>query len=181
MNKFWDKRYLDRKIWILEENYRLDIKPIETLVLLNIEHFNMFNLPIDLNQLAYVCHSNQSEIDQALTLLIQKGYLKIEMGNDKVIYNTDSLYQQTHLKQDESTNNIVEIYENEFKRPLSASELDKLNYWLTQVEYAFLIHALREAVIYRKLNFNYIDRILMQWVKQNVTLEQLNSGKRNDG
>jgi len=181
MNKLWDKRYFDRKNWILEENYRLDIKPIETLVLLNIEHFNLYDLPIDLSQLAYVCHSNQAEIDQSLTLLIQKGYLKIEMIQDKVIYNTDALYQQTNLKQDESTNNIVEIYENEFKRPLSASELDKLNYWLTQVEYAFLIHALREAVIYRKLNFNYIDRILMQWVKQNVTLEQLNSGKRNDG
>lgn len=181
MNKLWDKRYFDRKSWILEENYRLDIKPIETLVLLNIEHFNLFDLPIDLNQLAYACHSNQTEIDQSLTQLIQKGYLKIEMVQDKVIYNTESLYQQTHLKQDESSNNIVEIYEHEFKRPLSANELDKLNYWLTQVEYAFLIHALREAVIYRKLNFNYIDRILMQWVKQNVTLEQLNSGKRNDG
>ncbi len=181
MNKFWEKRYFNRKNWILEENFRLDLKPLETLVLLNIDHFNEFNLPIDLNQLAYVCNSKQSEIDNAITQLTQKGYLKIEILQDRVNYNIDVLFQSKHIRTDEQTSDIVQIYESEFKRPLSAAELDKLNYWLTQVDHAYLIHALREAVIYRKLSFTYIDRILMQWVKQNVTLEQLNSGKRNDG
>lgn len=180
MNQFWEKRYFNRKNWILEENYRLDLKPIETIVLLNIEHFNEFQLPIDLNQLAYVCNSNQTEIDQSLTQLMLKGYLKIEMVHDKVVYNTDALFEMKRFKEDEQTTNIVEIYQNEFKRPLSGAELDKLNYWLTQVDYAYLIHALREAVIYRKLNFSYIDRILLKWVKDKITLDQLNSGKRND-
>jgi DnaD/phage-associated family protein len=35
-------------------------------------------------------------------------------------------------------------------------------------------------VMYRKLNFNYIDKILVQWQKAGVTLDQLNEGRRND-
>lgn len=181
MNQFWEKRYFNRKNWILEENYRLDLKPLETLVLLNIEHLNEFNLSIDLNQLAYVCNSKQSEVDHAIAQLTQKGYLKIEMVHDRVIYNLEALYQTKHFHKDEQSSDIVEMFESEFKRPLSASELDKLNYWLTQLDHAYLVHALREAIIYRKLSFSYIDRILMQWVKEKVTLDQLNSGKRNDG
>ena len=80
----------------------------------------------------------------------------------------------------EVTTDIIEIFENEFKRPLSTNEIDKINYWLSQVDYAYLIHALREAIIYRKLSFPYIERILLDWVKNKVTLEQLNAGKRNE-
>jgi DnaD/phage-associated family protein len=180
MNQYWKERYFNRKNWILEENYRLDLTALETLVLLNIEHFNEFNLLIDLSLMSNVCHSTQTEIDKVLTKLINKGYLKIEMLKDKVLYNTDGLYQITDIKKDDQSTDIIEIYEHEFKRPLSAAEIDKLNYWLTQLEYAFLIHALREAAIYRKLSFSYIERILIDWTKNKVTLEQLNSGKRND-
>lgn len=180
MNQIWKERYFNRKNWILEENYRLDLNSLETLVLLNIEHFNEFDILIDLNLLSNVCHSTQSEIDKALTILINKGYLKIEMIDDKVLYNTDGLFQIKNTKLDDQSTDIIEIYENEFKRPLSATEIDKLNYWLTQLDYAFLIHALREAAIYRKLSFPYIERILIEWTKNKITLEQLNSGKRND-
>jgi len=180
MNQFWKERYFNRKNWILEENYRLDLNALETLVLLNIEHFNEFNLLIDLSLMSNVCHSTQADIDKVLTKLINKGYLKIEMLEDKILYNTDGLYQITDVKKDDQSTDIIEIYEHEFKRPLSATEIDKLNYWLTQLEYAFLIHALREAAIYRKLSFSYIERILIDWTKNKVTLEQLNSGKRND-
>ena len=174
------KRYFNRKNWILEENYLLDLTPLETLVLLNIEHFNEFRLPIDLNQFARSCNSSTSDIDKALTQLIYRGYLKIEMAQDTVVYNTDALYELIEVKQTEVTTDIIEIFENEFKRPLSTNEIDKINYWLSQVDYAYLIHALREAIIYRKLSFPYIERILLDWVKNKVTLEQLNAGKRNE-
>lgn len=180
MNQLLHKRYFNRKNWILEENYRLDLTALETLVLLNIEHFNEFNLAIDLNQLSNACNTSTNEIDKAITQLIYNGYLKIEMTQDNVVYNTDGLYDKvTHIDQ-EVTSDILEIFEGEFKRPLSTNEIDKINYWLSQLDHAFLIHALREAVIYRKVSFPYIERILLDWVKNNVTLEQLNAGKRNE-
>lgn len=180
MNQLLHKRYFNRKNWILEENYHLDLTALETLVLLNIEHFNEFNLAIDLNQLSNACNTSTNEIDKAITQLIYNGYLKIEMTQDNVVYNTDGLYDKaTHIDQ-EVTSDILEIFEGEFKRPLSTNEIDKINYWLSQLDHAFLIHALREAVIYRKVSFPYIERILLDWVKNNVTLEQLNAGKRNE-
>ena len=45
--------------------------------------------------------------------------------------------------------------------------------------YDYVVHALREAVIYRQLKFPYIDRILNQWLKDGFSLEDLNAGKRN--
>lgn len=180
MNQFKNKRYFNRKNWILEENYSLDINALETLVLLNIEHFNEFNLAIDLNNLSKVCNSSSAEIDKAITQLIYKGYLKIEMTQDKVIYNTDGLYDKQNNVDQEKTSDIIEIFESEFKRPLSTNEIDKINYWLSQLDYAYLIHALRESIIYRKVSFPYIERILLDWVKNNVTLDQLNAGKRNE-
>lgn len=180
MNQFKHKNYFNRKNWILEENYSLDINPLETLVLLNIEHFNEFNLSIDLNNLAKACNVSLNDIDKALTQLIYKGYLKIEMTKDKVNYNTDGLYDKQSKIDQEQTSDIIEIFESEFKRPLSTNEIDKINYWLSQLDYAYLIHALRESIIYRKVSFPYIERILLDWVKNNVTLEQLNAGKRNE-
>lgn len=180
MNKLSQKRYFNRKNWILEENYRLDLTQLETLVLLNIEHFNEFNLPIDLNQFASACNSTTTEVDKALTQLIYKGFLKIEMIQDNVVYNTDGLYELIEKNNPEMASDILEIYENEFKRPLSTNEIDKINYWLSQLDHAYLIHALREAVIYRKVSFPYIERVLLTWVKDKVTLEQLNAGKRNE-
>lgn len=180
MKEFIQKNYFNRKNWILEESYKLDLCPLEVLIILNIEHFNEFNLPIDLNQLSRVCNSSTGEIDKSLSNLIRKGYLKIEILQDKVVYNTSGIYDIQKQVDDEQTSDIIEIFESEFKRPLSTNEIDKINYWLSQLDYAYLIHALREAIIYRKVSFPYIERILLDWVKNNVTLDQLNAGKRNE-
>lgn len=180
MKDLIQKNYFNRKNWILEEGYKLDLSPLEILVVLNIEHFNEFDLSIDLNQLSRVCNSSTTEIDKTLSQLINKGFLKIDIESDKVIYNTNRIYDMQNKIDDEQTSDIIEIFENEFKRPLSTNEIDKINYWLSQLDYAYLIHALREAIIYRKISFPYIERILLDWVKNNVTLEQLNAGKRNE-
>jgi len=180
MNKFINKSYFNRKNWILEEGYNLDLSPLEMLILLNIEHLNEFNLTIDLNQLSRVCNSSQAEIDKALSHLIHNGCLMIEINQDKVVYNIDSIFQMPNKMDHEQSSDIIDIFESEFKRPLSTNEIEKINYWLSQLDYAYLIHALRESIIYRKVSFPYIERILLDWVKNNVTLEQLNAGKRNE-
>ncbi|HAM62092.1 MAG TPA: DnaD domain protein [Erysipelotrichaceae bacterium] len=71
---------------------------------------------------------------------------------------------------------VFEVIEQEFKRPLSSNEIDKITYWLEKVGDAYFIHALRESVMYQKVSIAYIDRVLLNWTSKGFTLDQLNEG-----
>ena len=90
----------------------------------------------------------------------------------------NNLFEKENTKLESFNMPIIDLFEREFKRPLSAHEIDKLNDWLMKVDHAYLVHALREALIYQKLNFNYIDRILVKWLDNKVSLQDLDAGKK---
>ena len=75
---------------------------------------------------------------------------------------------------DEIPQSLFDLFLEQFKRPLSSTEMDKLCNWMKEYEQEFIICALREAVVYKKLNFNYIDKILVTWKANGKTLEELN-------
>lgn len=79
-----------------------------------------------------------------------------------------------------SFDDLVELFQNEFKRPLTSTELGKLSYLVDKVGLQYTIHALREAVIYRVYRFQYIETIILSWVKDGLKLEDLNEGKHRD-
>jgi DnaD and phage-associated domain len=60
------------------------------------------------------------------------------------------------------------LFENEFGRPVTPLEVDQINAWLTESGPDLTREALRRAVLQGKLNFRYIDRILLGWQKQNL-------------
>lgn len=76
-------------------------------------------------------------------------------------------------------NSFLEIIETEFKRTLSSTEIDKINYWFDQVGYKYLEHALRETIINRKTSVAYMEAILKDWTKKEITVEMLNQGIRS--
>lgn len=68
-------------------------------------------------------------------------------------------------------NNIFVLFEQEFGRPLTPMEYETINGWLDQDRYAdeLIRFALKESVFSGKLNFRYIDRILLEWSRNRVT------------
>lgn len=70
--------------------------------------------------------------------------------------------------------NLVPLFEKEFGRALTPIEFQKLNHWLIDDGYdPQLLHvALKEAVIREALNFNYIDKILINWRKRNIQTKE---------
>jgi len=178
--QWWLSRYIDKKAWILENLAILNLDPREAIILLLIESAHQHQDEINLNELATKSNISTKDVDVVLSKLVLKGFLKIEMMDKTVNYDLTGLYRSKPLVIEKDTQDLVSIYEREFKRPLSAAEISKLNDWIMRVDYGFIIHALREALIYRKLSFAYIDRILAQWVNDGVTLEQLNAGKRHE-
>ena len=59
-------------------------------------------------------------------------------------------------------------FEQEFGRPLSPIEFQQLLDWAAEYREELIIQALTEAVIANKRNFRYIDRILLNWQRENI-------------
>lgn len=178
-NKIYNEPYFDRIGWILENIEKSQLTSIEALVVLQLEHMQKNKIPVDLDVLARRCKVDVELIDLILESLRAKDYLRIEVQTSTIVYDLEGLFDhpETLATTDEE---VFRIFEQEFGRPLSSTEIDKLIDWLKNAGTQFCIHALREAVMYRKLSFGYIDKVLSQWLKSGVTLEQLNEGRRND-
>lgn len=130
----------------------------------------------------------ENEVSKVLQRLMQKGYLKIDQASDSngVLYEQFSLQplweavleceiasksQTDKEKEKQDEGQIFHIFEQEFGRLLSPMECETIAMWIDQDHHGIDIikAALKEAVIAQKLSMRYIDRILFEWKKKNVT------------
>jgi DNA replication protein len=177
MTKWYEADYIDLRIWLLDHLGSLKLTADEGLTALELVHFNLLKRHISLEALSANSGLSTEKIDKAMAGLSRKGYLSIRINGADVRYLTDGLFEEKTILTNDA--DLIDLYQKEFKRTLSSTEIDKLNDWLSRMDRAYLVHALREALMYNKVNFNYIDRILAQWQKDKTTIEQLNQGKRN--
>jgi DNA replication protein len=70
---------------------------------------------------------------------------------------------------------IYSIIEREFGRPLTPMELEMISGWMDADQYKeeIILTALKEAVFAGKLHFRYIDRILLDWSRNQITNAEL--------
>ncbi|MRG88280.1 DnaD domain-containing protein [Salinibacillus xinjiangensis] len=121
----------------------------------------------------------EHEVAQSLKKLMKNGFLKIEQYQEdhiinewysleplwKKLYNTEQIEEHA-----ENEGNLFLLFEQEFGRALSPIEIETINHWLDddRLVPALIKAALREAVLMGKLNFRYVDRILIEWTKKGV-------------
>ncbi|WP_412990346.1 DnaD domain protein [Pediococcus siamensis] len=77
--------------------------------------------------------------------------------------------KQASAKAEQET--VFAQIETEFGRPLSPIEYETINQWLTDDHYApeLISLALKEAVLSQAYSLRYMDRILLNWEKKNLT------------
>lgn len=128
-----------------------------------------------------------SECSELLGHLVRHQFIAIEkkVSDDGIVYeqfSLDPLWQKMYyfLKTERVENDAQEKqleegelfrrFEEEFSRPLSPIEVETISMWLDEDQHspALIIAALREAVISGKLNFRYIDRILLEWKRNGI-------------
>lgn len=171
----------------------LNIEDDEALIVLHLLAYhvegNDFPTPTDLmNRLTMP----SNDITSRLQRLMQKGFLEITRDVDKTtgkLYEKYSVYplwerilqiielkeQQksaTTLRQEEGE--VFRLFEEEMGRLLSPLELEKIGSWLDEDRHSpsLIKEALKEAVFAGKLSIRYIDRILLEWKKKNITTPQ---------
>ena len=165
--------FFNRRNWILENLEDLDLSLEESMVVLLIDYFNEFNRNVDIPSLANKLNMDGAHIDAILNQLLAKGYLKIEAINRKMVYQLDGLYIHTNDAKPCDANvyrNLFDMFETEFKRPLSQKESEMLSEWIATYELKLIEYALREAIIYDKIAFPYIDTILRNWKDKGYTV-----------
>lgn len=129
-----------------------------------------------------------NDISMKMQRLMQKGVLEMTQGIDAngKIFEKFSLFplwerimqlldQKAQMQEDTTTKNeegeIFTLFEQEFGRLLSPMELETIGMWLDNDRHspAIIKAALKEAVIAGKVSLRYIDRILFEWKKKNIT------------
>ena len=76
----------------------------------------------------------------------------------------------------EQVKQVYRLFEGEFGRPLSPTEIETINKWLIEDRRSgeMIKEALKRAVLHGTDNLIYIDRILLRWQKEGIaTLQQL--------
>ena len=156
--KIYQRRYFDRRSWILENISNLNLNSNEVLILLLIDYFNQYNKPLSIDTLSKSSNMEKILVDDTISSLISKGYLVLVTESGHISFNIDNIFEAKN--EIIENNDIFEIFEAEFGRVLSQKEASTISEWLRIYDYNTIIKALREALIYNKKSINYIDKIL---------------------
>lgn len=167
----------------------LNIADDEALIIVHLLSFHEegvdFPTPQDLTKRTYF---SINDISSKMQRLMQKGLLEITQGVDSngKLFEKFSLYplwerivdyleakelQQQVVTAKNEEGEIFSVFEQEFGRLLSPIELETIGMWLDNDHHspAIIKAALKEAVLAGKLSLRYIDRILFEWKKKNIT------------
>ena len=178
MEKWWNERWVDRRVWILDHLEELTLSAQETLVVLLIDFMNEHHIVISHAVLAQKLKVDSAEIDDVLTQLTTKGYLQIEYRNGYIRFDIDGIFEDEAKTSQGFDVSLFELFESEFARTLSQMEVQRLADWLKEYDQKLIGYALREALTYEHKNFDYIERILQEWKRRGLSVEEYEEGKR---
>ncbi len=120
-------------------------------------------------RLAEVMQAEREQAQESITQVAGFGQQQTAAGTDEAEPQSPSPAAE-HMEKD-----IYFIFEKEFARPLTPMEGETIAAWVDTDGYPreLILLALKESVFAGKLNFRYIDRILLEWQRNRIhTVEQ---------
>lgn len=173
---------------LLDHYNELGLNETELVILIKLLHASeTSNKQPSIETLQQGSALDSREITSIIQTLIQHNLLELNVNKDEEgkfteYMNLDQFYdrlseimQQMNVKQVEHEselefNTLFQKIEQAFGRPLSPYEIETLNQWLDidKHDLSVIQAALNEAESQNKMSFKYIDRILLNWKKNNV-------------
>lgn len=178
MEQWWNEHFINRRDYILDHFEDMSISCEECMAVLLIDFMNQHNIPISHGILASKMKMDNTAVDDLLSNLSQKGYLQITYKDKKIAFLIDGIFDTPKEKTIDFDQSLFDVYESEFARPLTQVELQRMSEWMSTYDQKLILYSLREAVLYDKRGFDYIERILMDWKKRNFTAQDYEEGKR---
>lgn len=156
---WWKKAHINRRDWIIDHFHELDISHEEMAILLMIDLLNQQQEIINPQKLSQKLKLSEKKCDSLLHTLMSKKMVEIQTNNHEITLSIDGIFALSspydHLNHD-----LLNAFEKEFGRPLSANEMMTLNNLKKNYNEKLIIYGLREAIINQKLSMNYIERIV---------------------
>lgn len=110
---------------------------------------------------------SNKELDQVLDHLLKKKWIYNQSGTIRLNHFIERLLEEKEEVADRM--NLIEIFEEQFGRPLTPMELDIIKEWINQgFEEDMILKALKEAVKSQVLTLRYIDGILNNWQRNGM-------------
>lgn len=173
---------------LLDHYNQLGINEAELVILIKLLHASeSSNKQPSIESLQQGTTFGSREVTTIIQSLIQHDLLELKVEKDEEgkfteYMNLNQFYvklseimEQVNIKVEEENtevefNVLFQQFEQAFGRPLSPFEIETLNQWLDidKHELSVIQAALDEATSQNKLSFKYIDRILLNWKKNNV-------------
>lgn len=128
----------------------------------------------DNQQLSQPLTNNSPSVNQAVTKQEPMVNHKEEYKEIKEIKedNNTSLKEINKQINNQEKPSLFELFEDEFKRPLTQVEMQRLFDWQKEHGEQLVMYALREAILNNAYHFNYIDKILCEWQRNGMTAEK---------
>lgn len=175
--KWYEERHIIQQNWILEHLADLHLSSQEAIMVFVIEFLNRYHERVDTDILSRKCGMSVRQTEKVLAELCQKQYLKIRFDRGRYIYELNGLYE-SDFKPFEQEDQLLKLFELEFKRPLKQWEKDRINQWRQTMDDKFIMYALRKSSAYHGLNINYVQSVLDTWIRAGVTTEMMDRGLR---
>lgn len=100
-------------------------------------------------------------------------FIKQDIGTD---FEDEILKESPDYKLENC--NPIDMFETEFGRTISSSEAMRISQMISDCGQLMVMYALREALTYDALSLDYIDRVLTDWKKRELTTDDYEEGRR---
>ena len=161
MKKWYKESYFDRKNWILENFDKLNLNADETVLLLLVELCRQSKKTITYEYLTEKLHKSMKEIDHVIAGLVNRHYLKLSTNTRGLVFDIEGIFEFDPEKYEISVNHdIYELVSDVFGKPLSPTEMQKMNDLIEAYGQDSFLQALRIAEANRKLKMAYIEGVL---------------------
>ena len=159
--KWYEQKYVNRRDWILDNLENLKLSPQELTVVMTIDFYNENRTDISMDLLTKKTGLDKEELNRVISVLCARHYLDIMASSRNVQFRLDGLFDTDTAKDARVMDSpLIELFEEEFGRPMTPNEMQKISEWNRIYPRKAIIHALREASAYQKRSMSYVESVL---------------------
>ncbi|MDE5630660.1 MAG: DnaD domain protein [Bacilli bacterium] len=178
------------KNFLIKVATELKLSLNETLLL--IYFLNQEEPTLNIQNITNNIYLTEEEIMEAFTRLMGINLISVEVikmrdGTRSEIISLDNIFKHvtseiTKNHQESQKENLFDVFESEFARPLSPMEFELINDWLIQgIDESLIIAALKEATYNGAKSLRYITKILLAWQEKGYkTKEDINKTQKQE-
>ena len=166
---------------VLNNYYKIGLDEVDAVIIIKLKYLLDRQITfIHPKKLSNMLSISSPTTTKRLNSLMDKGYVKMELisngnGKETESFNLDLVIEQivkadfeekimeTSDQNQNIESRLVNLFETEFRKPLSVLDIQTITKWLAEDNYSFeeIKNALFEASKARKLSIRYVDKILL--------------------